>query len=218
MPTHGSRCDVDRFLLRPQGLSPLAICQLAWRTIPNSLDSDWKLDVKKASAQPPPPVRERLRRIVERIGDPSKRTYTGRGARLTEDSMLPVWIRSQDKNRISYALNNEHPLFSEFVGRLDDDSLDEFRKLISLILSTLPIDALYADVSANSEAVAPHPLDPSDFAKIVRQTWRVLRGSGLSMTVVLSRMRTAEPFRTRWEEAKTVIESIKREGGDTIHD
>ena len=36
--------------------------------IPNSLDQPWKIDVKKASAQLPPSVRDRLRRIIERLG------------------------------------------------------------------------------------------------------------------------------------------------------
>ena len=93
--------------------------------MPNSLDSAWKIDVKKAWAQPPTPVRERLRRIVERIGIPSRRTYTARGVRLTEDSRLPVWTRSQDKNRISYGLNAKHPLFSAFETRLDPETTDD---------------------------------------------------------------------------------------------
>ena len=35
--------------------------------IPNTMDADWKIDVRKANAQMPPVVRERLRRIVERL-------------------------------------------------------------------------------------------------------------------------------------------------------
>ena len=176
--------------------------------MPNNLDSDWKIDVKKASAQPPGPVRERLRGIVERIGVPSRRTYTARGARLTEDSRLPVWMRSQDKNRISYGLNVDHPLFSAFVGRLDDDAADEFRKLVGLVVSTLPVEALYADVSANSESVTPPALDSDDFAEIVEGTLRILQRGGLSRSDVVARMRTADPFRTRWEEAVAVIGSL----------
>ena len=176
--------------------------------MPNNLDSDWKIDVKKASAQPPGPVRERLRGIIERIGVPSRRTYTARGARLTEDSRLPVWTRSQDKNRISYGLNVDHPLFSAFVGRLDDDAADEFRKLVGLVVSTLPVEALYADVSANSESVTALALGTDDFAEIVEDTWRILRQGGLSRSNAESRMRTADPFRTRWEEAAAVIGSL----------
>ena len=187
--------------------------------MPNNLDSDWKLDVKQASAQPPAPVRERLRRIVERIGVPSKRAYTARGARLTEDSLFPVWTRSQDKNRISYALNLAHPFISAFVARLDDDAVGEFRKLVALVVSTLPVEALYADVSANSELVMPQALDPHDFADIVEWTWRILLQGGLSASDAKSRMRTAEPFRTRWAVAATVIESIERgRTGGTVTD
>ena len=177
--------------------------------MPNSLDAEWKIDVKKAWAQPPAPVRERLRRIVERIGIPSRRTYTARGARLTQDSRLPVWTRSQDKNRISYGLNADHPIFSAFEARLEGETTDEFRKLIGLVVSTLPVEALYADVSANSESVVPQALDPEDFAEIVEATWRILRQGGLSKSETKSRMRSADPFRTKWEEAADVIRSLE---------
>ena len=177
--------------------------------MPASLDARWKIDVKKASAQPPPPVRERLRRIIKRIGVPSKRTYTARGARLTEDSRLPVWTRSQDKNRISYGLEMGHPFLSAFRARLDADTADEFRKIIGLIVSTLPIDALYADVSAKSESVVAQVLDADDYAEIVQATWGVLRERGLSSAETEDRLRSADPFRTRWEEAEEAVKVIR---------
>ena len=182
--------------------------------MPASLDAEWKIDVKKAWAQPPAPVRERLRRVVERIGVPSRRTYTARGARLTEDSRLPVWTRSQDKNRISYGLDMEHPILSAFAARLDADTADEFRKIIGLVVSTLPIDALYVDVSARSESVVAEVLDPDDFAEIVQATWTELRKRGLSSAETEKRIRSADPFRTRWEEAVKVIRFAKSEGQD----
>ena len=180
--------------------------------MPNSLDSDWKIDVKKASAQPPPPVRERLRRIVERIAAPSKLTYKGRGSKLIDDSRLPVWTRFQDKNRISYGVNVNHPMFSAFKASLNEEAGDEFRKVLGLVASTLPVEALYADVSANAESVAPQELDSDDFEDIVQGTWRILRKGGLAMSETEARMRSADPFRTRWEEAARVIEGLKEEG------
>lgn len=177
--------------------------------IPNSLDAEWKIDVKKAWAQPPPPVRERLRRIIDRIGIPSRRTYTARGTRLAEDSHLPVWTRLQDKNRISYGLNIEHPLFSTFEARLDKETAEKFRKLVALVVSTLPVDALYADVSASSESVVRQALDHEDFEEIVEATWRVLRDSGLSNTETETRMRSSDPFRSQWREAAKVIRTLE---------
>ena len=180
--------------------------------MPSSLDADWKIDVKKAWAQPPPPVRERLRRIIEKIGVPSKRVYAVRGSRLAADSRLPVWTRSQDKNGISYGLDTEHPLFSAFESRLDPETAGEFRRLVGLIVSTLPVEALYADVSASAESVVPTALAPDDFREIVEATWRVLRERGLSETEAETRMRSAEPFRSRWEGAASVLQALTAEG------
>ena len=199
-------------LARQQELTRLSRVRI---DIPNSLDAEWKIDVKKAWAQPPPPVRERLRRIVSQLGVPSRRTYTVRGSRLTEDSRLPVWIRSQDKNRISYGLNAEHPLFSAFENRLDTETADEFRKFIGLIVSTLPVEALYADVSASSESVVPQTLDEDAFEEIVKSIWDVLRQSGLSGAETEARLRSADPFRSRWEEAAKVIHVLaERQRGE----
>ena len=182
--------------------------------MPASLDARWKIDVKKAWAQPPPMVRERLRRIVEHMGVPSKRTYTARGARLTGDSRLPVWTRSQDKNRISYGLDTEHPTLSAFAARLDAGMVDEFRRIIGLIASALPIDALYADVSAMSESVVAQAMDSDDFAEVVRAIWGVLRKRGLSSADAGARIRSADPFRTRWEETVEAIRAVEGEEED----
>ena len=89
--------------------------------MPNSMDSDWKIDLKKASAQPPEPVRARLRKIIEKIGATSKRVYTTRGNRLVSDSKLPVWKRDQNKNQVFYNLNYEHPVFTSFSNKLAED-------------------------------------------------------------------------------------------------
>lgn len=179
--------------------------------MPASLDAAWKIDVKKAWAQPPAPVRERLRQIIESIGVPSRRAYTVRGARLTEESRLPVWTRSQDKNRISYGLDTGHPVLSAFQAGLSAQMAAEFRKIVALIVSTLPIDALYADVSAKSESVVTEALATSDFAEIVQATWGVLRDRGLSSAQIEAHIRSAEPFRTRWDE---VVNMIRLSGED----
>ena len=182
--------------------------------MPSTLDAEWKIDVRKAWAQPPPSVRERLRRIIDRIGVPSKRTYKVRGSRLAGDSRLPVWTRSQDKNRISYGLDMGHPLFTAFQDRLDPDTADEFRKLVGFIVSTLPVEALYADISARPESVVRTDLAAEDFGEIVEAIWRALRERGLSATEAETRMRSADPFRRRWEEAASVLRVLTAEGQD----
>ena len=86
--------------------------------MPNGLDVEWKIDVKKASAQPPFQVRERLRRIIETIGATSKRVYTARGRVLVTDSRLPVWNRrsGQERNFLPASIQS-HPVLADFVRK-----------------------------------------------------------------------------------------------------
>ena len=183
--------------------------------IPNTLDADWKIDVRKASAQPPAPVRERLRRIIERIGVPSRRTYTGRGAQLTESSRLPVWRRVQDKNHVSYRIDEKHPILATFRDGLDRTSAREFERVLRLLASTFPLEALHVDVSAHPEAVRPSPIGPEDLRMIAASMWHILHKRGQTPNQIEEWMRSADPFRTRWAEAVKVLTDIRKSAGGT---
>ena len=174
--------------------------------IPNTLDAEWKIDVRKASAQPPPPVRTRLRRIIEKMGIPSKRTFTKRGAKLTEESRLPVWARIQDKNRISYEINDEHPLIAEFRGALGAEKGSEFERILRLVAAALPLEALHVDVSAHPDTVRPPTIASEELGTIVSSMWDILRGRGLSTSEIKDWMSSAEPFRSDWERTLRLIE------------
>lgn len=177
--------------------------------MPNGMDAQWKIDVKKASAQPPPLVRERLRRIIEVVGASSRRVYTARGTRLVIDSRLPVWTRMQDKNQISYGLNPAHPAFEEFSTGLSDAQRREFLKILELAASTIPIDSLFADVSSTPESVGARQLDEDIFSEVVRSTFATLLKTGTDEEEVLLMMSSAEPFRSKWDLAQEIIVSLK---------
>ena len=178
--------------------------------IPNTLDAEWKIDVRKASAQPPAPVRDRLKKIIEGIGVPSRRTYKGRGAKLTEVSRLPVWTRIKDKNRISYEIDEGHPVLAVFGDNLDPQKAREFERILRLIASAFPLEALHFDVSANPDEVRSPQFGPEDLQMIASSMWYILQSRGQSSTEIEKWMRSSEPFRTQWAETSTVIADICR--------
>lgn len=194
-------------LARQMELTKLVRVQI---DIPNEMDSDWKIDVRKASAQLPPQVRERLRRIIETIGAASKRIYTTRGQKLTGDSRLPVWNRMQNKNEINYVLNLEHPVFSDFTQRLPDGMKSEFRKILEMASATIPIDSLFADVSGNPESVTATKMTDSSFFEVIETTFNTLRHGGLSPIDIRDMLSAAEPFRSRWNETATKLEELTK--------
>jgi hypothetical protein len=137
-------------LARQEELSKLARVRV---DIPNSLDHLWTLDIKKSAASPPEVVRENLRRIINKIGERSKRVYTYRGRKVNQDGFVHSWDRIEGREGICYRLNKEHPLFQAVDQRLEDNQRTLFRQLTETIESMFPADALYADMASDTRIV-----------------------------------------------------------------
>lgn len=175
---------------------------------PNNLDAEWKIDVKKASAQPPAAVRDRLRRLIETIGATSKRVYTSKGRQLVSDERLPVWVRTQDKGDITYGLNPSHPVFTDFLERLPPHMKSEFAKILQLAGSTIPIDSLFADASATPEKVVGTKMELDAILSHAQTTLQMLVKGGLSVESVTDMLSVTEPFRTNWDAIAPHLESL----------
>ena len=195
-------------LARQSELTKLARVRI---DMPNGMDAEWKIDVKKSSAQPPAPVRNRLRKIIEKIGATSKRVYSSRGKRLTSDNRLPVWARKQNKNEISYDLNSDHPVIARFSDALGDDQKREFERVLALIGSTIPIDTLFADVSSHPANVKARNLGDKEFSDLVQKTFSALNSGDVSNQEIRLMMSSAEPFRSSWETTKKLIQEMEGE-------
>ena len=175
--------------------------------IPNSLDQPWKIDVKKASAQLPPSVRDRLRRIIERLGVPSKRVYASRGRRLAAENRVPVWSRVQSQNQISYSINTEHPAVTGLLAKLEGEDRQDLLRVLEVSAAALPLDALFADFGDNANGMSNGDMSDDALRYAAISTFNHLTGLGRPMNEVLEMMMVAEPFRSNWERTQLIIDA-----------
>lgn len=180
--------------------------------IPNTMDADWKIDVKKASAQLPPKVRERMRILVERLSQTSKRTYQRRGQRLVDQEYMPVWNRIQRDGAIIYRPDPAHPVFADFSAKLPAGMQDEFASLIGLLGSTVPVASLHADFAGSAEEVQADGVDDSALVQLARAMVPTLASQGLDAAEILDALHPVEIFRTNWEAASAAIRQVIDEG------
>ncbi|TQV61690.1 MAG: ATP-binding protein [Halothiobacillaceae bacterium] len=173
--------------------------------IPNSMDADWKIDVKKSSAQLPPVVRDRLKKVIERILAGSKRTYSKRGQKLVDHERLPMWHRIQADGQIRYRPNIEHPAFADFAESLPPDLRRGFFNCIALVGASLPIETLHADMAGTAEQIVPDRVDEDTLAQAVRATLLVLLGARKDIKEIKSLMKDVDPFRSAWEDTERII-------------
>lgn len=172
--------------------------------MPNGLDSEWQVDVKKASARPPLQVRQRLIGILEEIGAPSRRIYKRRGAKL-HDSRLPIWQRVQENNEIVYRLNQENPVLQAFGKRLPADLASDYLQLLQAAGAGLPMDAIFADLAGEPENVKSERLSEETLVNLLRISADGLISHGIKPEQIPEMLRVVEPFRSNWDRTEVIL-------------
>ena len=174
--------------------------------IPNSMDSDWKIDVKKASAQLPPLVRERLKKVVERLVGTSKRTYHSRGQKLVDETRYPIWNKVQKDGQIVFRPNLEHPVLQAYAEQLPEELREGFERCIRIVGSGLPIETLHAELVGNAEAVTADETSASDLEQLVQSLAATLMENGVAPNDLFDTLQSNPFLRARWNDAAPYLE------------
>jgi hypothetical protein len=176
--------------------------------IPNGLDSKWKINVMKSTAELPPQVKRRLRALIATIKGPSVDVHVGTTVRLAEQNRLPVWNRDKKPDgSIYYRPNENHPVLLEYLSNLPDDRKEGFHDILEFVGSTLPMPLLFVDLANDAEQVSENDTDPDVFERKAIDTYKVL-AENLQRGEILTMMQAAEPFSSRWETTLKIIDSI----------
>ena len=163
----------DWFRLVPKGeATKLARVRIDF---PNSLDEHWTIDIKKSRAYPPHIVREQIRKIINRITEGSTRVIKGKGKRLYDSMPNPVWLRTANKGSVEYTLDRDHPVIKAFFGSLDKRKGKAINEVLSLIESSVPVEAIYADYSIHPENFeTSNEVVEEDVFRRLEELWNIL--------------------------------------------
>lgn len=177
--------------------------------LPNSLDSLWKIDVKKSYASPPSIIRERLKNVIEKITGSSTRVYKSKGTRLTRTD-IPFWERHSARGEIKYTINKEHPMINSLMSKLDNAEQHELSEILNLIAGFFPKDALYSDLGNNPKEVC---LDNNIVDRELEEKAVTLYKNNIFSTQNIDMLKNMEPFNKYsgdWEKffAKQITEGV----------
>jgi histidine kinase/DNA gyrase B/HSP90-like ATPase len=169
--------------------------------MPNELDHLWKIDVKKASAQPPLVVRERLKKIIDRIGGASNRVYTQKGKKVVDPTVHAFWARRVDKNEITYEIDTDHPAIKGFYEVLDEDQAKRFDSLLKVFGEYFPIDSLFHDIAGQAENVVTGNCDKESLKSLLGITYRLYKQQDpdISNEIIIENLRKTEPFKSNYD-------------------
>ncbi|MHA1735942.1 MAG: ATP-binding protein, partial [Candidatus Thorarchaeota archaeon] len=133
--------------------------------LPNDLDHEWCVDVRKAAASPPSHVRGDLERIARAARKQAVRIYRARtgSARQVKhrNSEHDVWLRKRRGDKTLYEINRNNEAIKRVLAELGP-SKSWVRKLFHLVERTVPHRLIILD---NAEHEDCHVALPPDIAQ-----------------------------------------------------
>lgn len=169
---------------------------------PNTLDSIWKIDVKKSSAELPNVIKVNLCNIIKNIVDKSEKVFTYRGRSVSSKSIMSIWKKVDNRGTFSYQINREHPLVKFYEESLNRDEHKKFEKFINLIQDSFPYDAVYVDVSKGN--IKKEEYDIKEIKQNMREYIEAGLKANLKLDDLLEALKIIEPF-NRYKDAREDI-------------
>ena len=180
--------------LRKEDHFKLARIQL---DIPNSMDAEWEIDVKKSRASPPASIRNKLRHLAELTRRDARAIYRHRGTPLVKGApeLKRMWNQKILHGRISYEISRDFPLVQDLMA-MGGDVKRKVQALLELIEETVPVPQILIDGSENPDGHA-RPFEQkhaSRLPEVLKEMYQTLLDTGLSTTGAKLRLAALEPF------------------------
>jgi anti-sigma regulatory factor (Ser/Thr protein kinase) len=166
--------------------------------IPNTLDKEWQIDVKKASAKIPDVVRKRIKDICFNSLEKAIKVYSHRGSyvrrRGDKKEIVYLWLTKQKHGVKTYYINEKHPLFELIEDQLSNE-FNVFKDYIKLLAEAIPVNLIVNDFSDPSTIIeTPLQNKMNDLNKIFDTSLKVLINSGLSETEAKKQLNLMDVF------------------------
>jgi hypothetical protein len=166
--------------------------------IPAEVDHLWSVDVKKATARPPLPLRGDLTRIAKSTRIEAQRVQAAlvRTTALTKsDDLTYVWRPERRNGQLRLRLNWQHPLVREAM-RVEPDARRTLRALLSYLEETVPLPALRVmfdtDQDRDHEPFSDSP--PEEVIKVAERLYAAYINQQLTPAQARTRLRHTPPF------------------------
>ncbi|MDB0302214.1 ATP-binding protein [Acinetobacter baumannii] len=125
--------------------------------IPNSMDKEWEIDIRKAVARPPIYLRKWLSRHAEDTRNRARKVFIYRGhvikKSLDRMAIQQVWKADHSPSGVRYKIDFEHEAISTVIAKAGD-LLPELETMLKVIQETVPVQRIWLDAAENNEA--PH--------------------------------------------------------------
>jgi len=161
--------------------------------IPNNLDFEWQIDVRKSKALVPLEVRDEIREIARKTRENAVKVYRFRGrsvSRARDSSESFVWNVYAKHGRKDYRINRHHPIIKALI---DDPDSRKVQSVLRLIEESVPVQLMRSGLSETEASDVP-TYTVEELKELFHLIVRKLQKKGNISTKEIENIWNMEPF------------------------
>jgi hypothetical protein len=124
--------------------------------IPNTMDSEWNIDLKKSTAKPPYVIRQELKNVLGYVKPVGKSVYSGRIDRTNKNNIIRIWDyvpRRDNTSKRVLKINRHHPLVELLQDYCSDEGVIILNTLLIGLEQYLPIETIISQLISNPKEI-----------------------------------------------------------------
>ena len=167
--------------------------------LPNSVDSDWQIDIRKAKASPPIGCRQQLESYAKQACNKGTEVYKHRGRILKQKAgqeFQSLWLEKKKDNKWSFVVNREHALIRNIRELAKEEPDQAIDMLLKFVEESIPTKTIYVK-EANDDDNQKQPysdIDPKLLNTMIRRIHEVNLAQGLTSEQSKLSLKQMEPF------------------------
>lgn len=180
--------------------------------LPNSMDQDWQIDVRKSVARAPAAIAPDLDRLARVARERSARAFHHRSIvldRKPPGDVAPVWEQHLRDGQVTYRVNQAHPAIEALLGV----GGREVRILLRLLQETVPVPSILQDHTDGHSAIAPKHGDDDSLRLDLSDLVRIMASNSLDWVAITRRLSAMEPFCNYPELIAEVVDNVQGKKG-----
>lgn len=174
--------------------------------LPNTLDTNWQIDIKKSKATPPAACRDQIEQYAKKIRSVGEDVFRHRGKILKQragQDFQPLWLDKTKGGRWSFVVNRDHLLVKNIKELAKSEPYKAIDTLLKFIEESIPTKAIYVKETheetkdADKQEIQKEPFSDIDMNLIRQMLLQIFNNqinSGKTPEQAKILLKTIEPF------------------------
>ena len=177
--------------------------------IPNTADNEWKIDIKKSTARPPPELRPRLKALASHVRHQARQVFAHRGfygRTPVVTDLNHAWMSITAGSAATYRISRSHPAVRRLIDAAGSDP-GAVEAALRVIEETVPVQRIWLDTVEKGEVknanFASSPT-PEIMEVLSGMYFHLTTRVGLTPDAARNQLLSSEPFQNFPEAIATL--------------